>query len=554
MKEARRARIQLTVAGVAIAASGLTETEHVDSRGNRVTRLRDRFGRWASRSEGDGGTVSEVASKINVDDVMEKALPEGVASLEGENPADMRDRATSFLANITTSLSSILTDAGGALEDVTSNIADKISLFDSPQAIVSLAKAGMEELRENPLGVLVFAGCLAVMPYKSVFSLSLKAIPWQHRFVTLAAGFSGYQVFKDTFDFFKDAETIRKNPQLREIKREIDEKQEKFVDEFLEENRVDDRFLARTSVGADDIKRVVSGMEREYDKLMFLNRVKELSEMVRDGERGDGFEWRVGVLRSEVKYGEFVNKITSPLKARKGDYDDLIEELKKNKRGDVKCDIDTYPRLLDKKPLKLFSRKDLAAILSDPEASFAQKTVARYRLKNLEVEKRALEDVAKMSNIREKISLSAALPNLKLGGYNQQILGKPHIAIVGTFATGILPGRNIVYHEFGHVVEHRANLVAQSTDYIKQRDKERSSILRDGDKKRQSSNWIMSYQRLDHDADFYRDYASTTYVGGHSTEVVSTGLEKLSSPSDLKGLAEHDREHLMYVLYALDKT
>jgi len=103
--------------------------------------------------------------------------------------------------------------------------------------------------------------------------------------------------------------------------------------------------------------------------------------------------------------------------------------------------------------------------------------------------------------------------------------------------------RYLAFHETGHFIEDAKKLVDTSVDYINNRSDSAYTAIIDGQKQKFT--------------DFLNLYTGKTYgeIGAErATEVVSTGLENLSSFQRVHRIAREDPDHLRYTLFALDAT
>jgi len=562
--KSKKAKLQLALTTLALLqAEGLTETEHVDSHGNRVTRLRDRFGRWAS---------DKIAEKAiaDVGRVMEWIMPEeGKDLLPYINPAEFQKRGLDLIDRArkeatTLDLSPDTEFAFQVSMDATAK-ALELPKIDRPGILV---RAMLDDLNANPLGiattVAIAAVSGAVIAAGGVTGLlPALGVGWG----LLGATASTLQIVADVGEFYEDRKVLAKSPELQEIREKLKSKREKDVANFIEETGADSEdFASKTGLSVDQVKEILSDRGgSEYDAAVRAERVREVADMVKDGDTdSDGFKWRTGVLKAESKYGKEVDMAIAPL----GRPNELYKKLRKGKTG--KPDITTGETSPLNKLFSTYSTKDIDKRLAQPERTPGTHDILRNAKSNLIQHEKILMEVAKMTNVKDPILLNGMDMNedVMLEGvtgsqgdkYLMAISDLP-ILVGNAFLLKMNPNRMTCFHEFGHVVEYNAGLASQSFDYLETRDRQRTKFLDKARVKQMHTGQAQKITRSeqDLDGDFNNPYASvymkeflTGKVG--STEIVSTGVQSLSDPYSFDALATHDREHLMYTLYAMDST
>lgn len=281
-------------------------------------------------------------------------------------------------------------------------------------------------------------------------------------------------------------------------------------------------------------KRLDPGMRSPHS---FSKRLNEYVELSLTKKTGVGVDWRRGIVEAELKYGEAIDKIHSVeikdvfAPSTEGIYQDFLSAVKASKKGSANI---------------IESTSDMIGALNG--ASLITKGKRKYKGYSFEIEER-LKDVRKASGEAARMS------NVDLGNiYIGHIEGKGYDPIRGFTTTagedkyigvGLLHDpRYLAFHETGHIIEDITKLVDTSVDYIKARSNNAFSVIIDNER----HNFT----------DFLDLYTGKTYKFGGSkevaTEVVSTGLENLSSFQRAHRIARQDLDHLRYTLFALDSA
>lgn len=280
-------------------------------------------------------------------------------------------------------------------------------------------------------------------------------------------------------------------------------------------------------------KRIDLGLRTPHT---FSKRLDEYVELSLNKKTGIGTDWRRGIVDAELKYGEAIEKIHSiAIKdafapGTETVYSNFISTVKAGKNGSVNAIPVTPENVLESQTIKIIT-----------------KGKRKYKGYAFDIEDRLRE-------VRNATTEASQMSNTDLGDiYVGHIEGKGaqpvrgyalQIGEVKYMGIGFVGDpRNLAFHETGHFIEDAKELAITSVDYIKSRSNKNYSAVIDGAKHRFT--------------DFIDLYTGKTYSKDGAevaTEVVSTGLENLSSFQRLHRIAREDPDHLRYTLFALDTT
>ena len=311
----------------------------------------------------------------------------------------------------------------------------------------------------------------------------------------------------------------------------------------LEENKIDSEKIL------DALYREVN-RDKQIGRMSlhpFSKRLNEYVELVSENSKSNSvaIEWRKGIIDAEIKYGEKIDKIydialrdtfSSKTEVMHKEFLDAIKEGKKNNSNIQKIDqsfIDNYSHLF---------KGDFKFILEGRR---------EYRGIQIDVKRR-------INEVTEAAAEAAHLANARLGdvfvGHIEGLANKSQDrAFARTYksanlkylSTGLAGDtRDVAFHETGHFIESTKGLAKYSVDLIENRTSKQRPFDIDGQK-------VAS-------AGFISPYTGKIYnfpgLPNDSTEVISMGLEYLTSFQRLHRLAWADPDHLRFTLFALDTT
>jgi len=281
-------------------------------------------------------------------------------------------------------------------------------------------------------------------------------------------------------------------------------------------------------------KRIDLGMRNPHT---FSKRLNEYVELSLAKKTGVGVDWRKGIVEVELKYGEAIDKIHSVeiknvfAPSTEGIYRDFIDTVKTGKSGRANV---------------IESTSDLMGAVND--ANVITKGKRKYKGYAFEIEERLKE-------VRQATTEASKMSNSDLGNiYVGHIEGKGYDPIRGFTTTAgenikyigvgfIHDPRYLAFHETGHIIEDIKKLAETSVDYIKNRSNKTFAVIDE------------EQHRFTDFLDFYTGKTYKSSLGEEvATEVVSTGLESLSSFQRVHRIAREDPDHLRFTLFALDSA
>lgn len=280
-------------------------------------------------------------------------------------------------------------------------------------------------------------------------------------------------------------------------------------------------------------KRIASEMRTPHT---FSKRLAEYVELSSTKKTGIGTDWRRGIVDAELKYGEAIEKIHSvEIKDVFGSgtekvYQEFLSKVKAGKKGGANV-IEAHPN----------------EIGTDIGAKLITKGKRKYKGYEFDVTDRLRE-------VRQATNEAAKLSDARLGDiYVGHIEGKGYNATRGFafevnrtkyMGIGFIgDSRYLAFHETGHFIEDAKKLAKTSVDYIKSRSDNAYAVIID-DKQHRFTDFL----------DLYTGKTYGESGAERATEVVSTGLENLSSFQRIHRIAREDPDHLRYTLFALDTT
>lgn len=280
-------------------------------------------------------------------------------------------------------------------------------------------------------------------------------------------------------------------------------------------------------------KRIDPGMRTPHT---FSKRLNEYVELALAKKTGVGIDWRKGIVEAELKYGEAIDKIHAV--EIKDVFGFSTEELYQNFLATVKAGKKGRANVIESTPDSIGAEKG---------ASLVTKGKRKYRGYSFDIEERLKE-------VRQATDEAAKMSNIDLGDiYVGHIEGKGYDPVRG-FA--VLAGqakymgmgfigdpRYLAFHETGHFIEDIKKLAKTSVDYINDRSDDSYRVVIDDAEHKFT--------------DFLDLYTGKTYGASGAeaaTEVISTGLENLSSFQRVHRIAREDPDHLRYTLFALDSA
>ena len=297
-------------------------------------------------------------------------------------------------------------------------------------------------------------------------------------------------------------------------------------------------------------------------------RFLEAAEILeKEGSSSPRYLWRKAVLKAEIKYGKYLNKIQDNTESG---YSELIEALKKN--HDYKCEAmyistDDSTRI---QKLARYSGDDKPVDLSDPTKDNIRAIV---------------DDFQEIINIPLKIHFGSVIPDnvymfpgkkavseiasaykrtlkdfqfwkdesngfIDMGGImaKDNDTYKSGYNILGDPATHI---KESLYNEIGHLVEASipgATKISQAL--LKDRGTESLLSSSVGDLAKTNFGNSLKGKTIAEDH-FFHPYMGVQYTKNNITtvtELVSSGFEGLSSPWMARSMAIRDRESLLYTI------
>ena len=313
-----------------------------------------------------------------------------------------------------------------------------------------------------------------------------------------------------------------------------------------------------------DPREVLGALQREIaqDKRMkraatashsFSERLKEYVELSTKSDKNKAIEiaWKKGVIDAELKYGEHIDKVHSiglaqvfnESKKTKKIYRDFLSAVKEGKTNQ------TTTSIVDKEFVDEYGEAFKQG------ERFVLEGSHKYRGSEFDI-------MTRLREVKEATTEASGLANVNLGnifvghlegttedaarGFARTIRVKYDNVVTETIhylQAGFMgDSRTLAFHEAGHFTEDAKDLVKTSVNYIASRKTKGTPNLIDG---REVVN-----------TDFMTSYTAKTYgkLGKETaTEVVSVGMENLSSVYSLHSIVQKDIDHLRYTLFALDK-
>ncbi|MGB3203633.1 MAG: hypothetical protein WBB28_01455 [Crinalium sp.] len=296
-------------------------------------------------------------------------------------------------------------------------------------------------------------------------------------------------------------------------------------------------------------------------------------------------DWRSGVLKSEIKYGDLISSIISPQGNKEKDYEKLLARLQKSDKpsGTVSDLSQRFPSDQD------VMDRELMGVVSQQLGGFDQGgsnkggILPDERKQMIDSALKHIQRIQKMTNTETNLVLSvneghrafilstlATEPGRVSNKANQgsswnKSLDKTAfykdpsvdgLIGIGTgwaedteAAEGIdLDGAiaSEAFHEAAHMVEIKSNSVDASIAFRQDRTIPGTPPLDMGVIGMPGETAVQ-----DHFANVYS--GSIARGGVPMTEVVSTGMQAVATFDGLINLASADREHLMYTLSVMDK-
>jgi hypothetical protein len=355
-------------------------------------------------------------------------------------------------------------------------------------------------------------------------------------------------------------------------------------------------FKGVTSISPDDVRSTLERLyQNGYDRSddLFAQRIRELNDFAQDGSLALGerwgqakFKWLKGLINAEIQHGAAIDSLiaaptTGVEKIDKVTYQKFINSIKKPKTTPV-----IKGNFLQEDLAKVFE-EDLGGLKFWDEKSLKEESRNGNRLakKNMALIKESL-DISKeideicapgqewrvaytTSNIEEKTlgvlgswdvtegyrAFQSKIQDELRDLYEvDSFITLGHSTAITEFlvrTTGMgqrySDRRSTAFHETGHAIEIKENLGPQSASYIWDR--------MSGDNHQGEDTESLSVQSVS-PGFFVGEYTGTVIPSpknnSYVTELVSMGLEQLAHPITAKALAMHDREHLLYTLYALE--
>jgi len=309
-----------------------------------------------------------------------------------------------------------------------------------------------------------------------------------------------------------------------------------------------------------DSKKVLDALYREVarDKRIgkvslhpFSKRLNEYVELAssKNNLNNVAIEWRKGVIDAELKYGETINKISLvpiedvTLRAEKKlltEFLNVVKQGKENKSIIQKVDQDFI---------------DKYGYLFGENANFVLEGKRKFRGFQVDSKRRVDEvtdAVLEASQLAGVDLGKIAVGNIEGPAYEKSGLGR---AFARTFfgknaglkyinAGLASDSRNVGFHETGHFIEDAKGFAKYSVDLVKDRATKQKPLIIDG-------------QEVPY-AGFLSPYSGKIYSSpnrpNRATEVISTGLETLTSFSRLRRITREDPDHLRFTLFALDSA
>lgn len=308
-------------------------------------------------------------------------------------------------------------------------------------------------------------------------------------------------------------------------------------------------------------------------------RLSELLEIAeKEGKASPSYKWRLNVVKAEIEYGEKLDDLD-----KLGGYRKLLDSMKKPKPA-----IGSYerPGTLDNNRLRTVFRAGVSP--SQTPESFHNEIIANAQKEGLDLQnylstpinaqvglnsgmtcaiasmnnkyaylmeeiveidpglKGVMElDMFKGKNIDGYINIGDVAVNqgsLKLQGYNTLSSTNEHI-------------KEMMWHESGHLLEVKLGKVEESAAFREDRAKEvpnENKVVPERGLSMGSQDYALG--------EFYSPYIGLRLkgMGKHTdtdrmTEVLSSGMELLSSPAMAKRAAKADRETMLYALAAMNE-
>jgi hypothetical protein len=395
---------------------------------------------------------------------------------------------------------------------------------------------------------------------------------------SVAAIHAGVKIAQGTGKYFQDKKT---KAQLKEIEDLLN----KWAIEKTEEvaGGLDDSFEKESSIPIADVHKTLERLYLKKDSTFsdpFTKRLKELNSLVgkqRTKEEDVKFKWLRGIVESEVKYGESIDSFLVANEFGKDDsiddknYGKFIDSISKETQN-LSASILPKKALLDRAFAKiafggsLYLIEDLKKMAQkgDPEATKQLHRIegaieiikdidkitdgppTRISLTTVRVENPTVADYgAALEDGRGMHYIPAEL-NPILKNNSDALISIGHYDVLVPFGGGVeAKDRSIVFHEVGHAIEIQAGIGEQSASYIMDRASEQTQ-------KDVPINTLQPKERVPNGGFSTGPYTGRIYTLVGGTELVSMGLQQLAHPITAKALAMHDREHLLYTLYALE--
>lgn len=362
----------------------------------------------------------------------------------------------------------------------------------------------------------------------------------------------------------------------------ITEVADKFLTQANEsglQGKIKDSYKIATVLKRDkiDSQKVLEALQREISRETpiegkklperlklhsFSERLNEYAELSTDPRTftSKGREWRKGIIDAELKYGEQLHKIheVSIRNAFLPDqliaYENFLDSIRQGKKQGRSNIIG-----VDKATVDRFKNDPTWAIDKSKFVTSGTRTHEGFRepittdigqqIADVQKEAKEVQQLAGIDLGDIVIGYRETKTNTGIEPVRAYVLDISNTSKIRTFLHVALGGeaREVAFHEVGHIIEKVKRVAALSVDYIKSR-RIRGEVEVIDNKKVVATDFISQYTGKTYKIP---GVALPIDVGG--TEVVSMGLEHLTSFYRLHRAVRDDIDHLRYTLFVLDK-
>lgn len=308
-------------------------------------------------------------------------------------------------------------------------------------------------------------------------------------------------------------------------------------------------------------------------------RLNELADIAaKEGKDSPSYKWRMNTVKAEVEYGDELDGLADP-----GGYDKLLSAMKKPKPAPgnyetpnatdnsaitklfdaggspARTPVNLRPKILENASNAGLELQNYLATPINAQVGLVGGMTCAFPGSNNKYSQ-IVKDSAELDPTFKVFTETAAFKDKnidglinvgdvsldsggqKLQGYNSLASTEEHI-------------REMMWHESGHLLEVKLGKVAESVAFREERSQEVPS-----DRKVVPPQGLSAGSQDYALGEFYSPYIGLRIKGqgkyantDRATEVLSSGMELLSSPSMAKRAAKADRETMLYALAAMNE-